>query len=50
LGRCAFAIRCHLRLDIHTLVEFHFCNPSIALRVSLFFDGVEDTTEFGEPL
>lgn len=46
----AFPISRHLSLDLHSAVELMFCDALFAVRVSLFFDGVEDAAQFGEPL
>ena len=50
LSSSAFTVSCHLLFDFHALVELDFCHATVALRVAFFFDGVEYTTEFGEPL
>lgn len=46
----ALAVSGHLGFNFHTAVEFMFCHAALALGVAFFFNGVEDATQFGEPL
>lgn len=50
LLRRAFPIRCDLRLDLHAAIEFVLRDAALPMRVALFLDRVENTSEFGEPL
>lgn len=41
---------CHLGLNFHLAVELCFCDTFVPDRVTFLLDGVEDTTQVGQPV